>query len=91
MLNRIKYSKVMNVKESIKNYVLSELVSDKQHSNLSETDQLIETGIIDSLGIMKLIGFLEDSLSVQIDDMELIPENFATIEAISSLVEGKIS
>ena len=81
----------MNVKESIKNYVLSELVSDKQHSNLSETDQLIETGIIDSLGIMKLIGFLEDSLSVQIDDMELIPENFATIEAISSLVEGKIS
>ncbi len=81
----------MNVKESIKNYVLSELVSDKQHSNLSDTDQLIETGIIDSLGIMKLIGFLEDNLSVQIDDMELIPENFATIEAIATLVEKKIS
>ena len=81
----------MNVKESIKNYVLSELVSDKQHSNLSDTDQLIETGIIDSLGIMKLIGFLEDSLSVQIDDMDLVPENFATIESIATLVEKKIS
>ncbi len=81
----------MNVKESIKNYVLSELVSDKQYNGLSDSDQLIETGIIDSLGIMKLIGFLEDSLSVQIDDMELIPENFATIEAITSLVQAKIS
>ncbi len=81
----------MNVKESIKNYILSELVSDKENSSLSETDQLIESGIIDSLGIMKLIGFLEDNLSVQIDDMELVPENFASIAAITSLVEKKLS
>lgn len=81
----------MNVKESIKNYVVTELVNDKQHRNLSDSDQLIESGIIDSLGIMKLIGFLEDNMSVQIDDMELIPENFSTIEAITSLVEKKIS
>ncbi len=81
----------MNVKESIKNYVVTELVNDQQYSNLSDTDQLIESGIIDSLGIMKLIGFLEDNLSVQIDDMELVPENFATIDAITSLVERKIS
>lgn len=81
----------MNVKESIKNYILSELVSDNENSSLSETDQLIESGIIDSLGIMKLIGFLEDNLSVQIDDMELVPENFASIAAITSLVEKKLS
>lgn len=84
-------TKNMDVKESIKNYVITELVNDKQYSNLSDTDQLIESGIIDSLGIMKLIGFLEDNLSVHIDDMELIPENFSTIEAITSLVKTKIS
>lgn len=81
----------MDVKESIKNYVITELVNDKQYSNLSDTDQLIESGIIDSLGIMKLIGFLEDNLSVHIDDMELVPENFSTIEAITTLVKTKIS
>ncbi|GJM28804.1 MAG: acyl carrier protein [Cyclobacteriaceae bacterium] len=80
----------MNVKESIKNYVISELISDNQHSTLSDTDQLIESGIIDSLGIMKLIGFLEENLSVQIDDMELVPENFATIESIATMVEKKL-
>ena len=80
----------MSTKESIRNYVLSELVTDKQHTNLSDTDQLIESGIIDSLGIMKLIGYLEENLSVQIDDMELIPENFASIEAITELVDKKL-
>ena len=80
----------MSTKESIRNYVLSELVTDKQHTTLSDTDQLIESGIIDSLGIMKLIGFLEENLSVQIDDMELIPENFASIESITELVDKKL-
>jgi acyl carrier protein len=81
----------MNIKESIKDFILSELVSDKQHGNLADSDQLIESGIIDSLGIMKLIGFLEDNLSIQIDDMELVPENFSTVQSITALVEKKLS
>ena len=80
----------MEIKESIRNYIKSELVNSQDHSNLTDSDQLIESGIIDSLGIMKLIGYLEDNLSVQIDDMELIPENFASIDAIASLVMKKL-
>jgi len=38
---------------------------------------------------MKLIGFLEEKLSVELSDDELVPENFSTVEAISSLVEQK--
>lgn len=81
----------MELKESIRNYIKTELVNSQDHSDLSDSDQLIESGIIDSLGIMKLIGFLEDNLSVQIDDMELVPENFSSIEAITSLVEKKLA
>ena len=79
----------MNTKETIRNFIVSELVADRQHANLSDTDKLIETGIIDSLGIMKLIGFLEEKLSFEIEDDELIPENFSTIESITKLVENK--
>ncbi len=81
----------MELKESIRNYIQTELVNSQEHSELSDSDQLIESGIIDSLGIMKLIGFLEDNLSVQVDDMELVPENFSSIEAITSLVEKKLA
>ena len=81
----------MEVKESIRNYIKSELVNNKDHRELSDSDQLIESGVIDSLGMMKLIGFLEDNHSVQIDDMELVPENFSSIDAIASLVEKKMA
>jgi acyl carrier protein len=73
----------------IKHYIQSELVKDKKHAALSDGDPLIESGIIDSLGIMKLIGFLEDKVSIQISDEELTPENFATVAAIVSLVQKK--
>ncbi len=81
----------MELKESIRNYIQTELVNSQEHSTISDSDQLIESGIIDSLGIMKLIGFLEDNLSVQVDDMELVPENFSSIDAITSLVEKKLA
>ena len=79
----------METKDLIKHYIQSELVKDKKQSNLSDTDPLIESGIIDSLGIMKLIGFLEDKISISISDEELTPENFSSIAAIVSLVEKK--
>lgn len=79
----------MDTKQLIKQYIQSELVKDKKHANLSDTDSLIDSGIIDSLGIMKLIGFLEDKISIQITDDELIPENFSTVDAIASLVQKK--
>ncbi len=79
----------MEAKAQIRNFIINELVQDARHANLSDSDPLIESGIMDSLGMMKLIGFLEDNLSIEINDDELIPENFSNIEAIGNLIAGK--
>ena len=54
-----------------------------------ERDSLIDTGVIDSLGIMKLVQFIERELRVSIGDDELLPENFDTITAIERLLDAK--
>jgi acyl carrier protein len=79
----------VNPKDLIRQYIQTELVKDKKQAALGDTDPLIDSGIIDSLGIMKLIGFLEDKMAIQITDEELTPENFSTIESISGLVQKK--
>ena len=79
----------MNSKESIKEFILLELINDPNIENLEDRDPLIETGIIDSLGIMKLLAFLEETFSIHIPDREIIPENFESIEAISLLVQNE--
>ena len=79
----------MQSKEMIKEFIQAELVQDSKYSSLGDSDPLIESGIIDSLGMMKLIGFLEEKLSVHLSDDELIPENFSSVDAISTLVSQK--
>lgn len=79
----------MNVKERISQFIRSDILTDQRVTNLEGAD-LITTGIIDSLGIMKLIAFLEQTFSVRLEDEEIVAENFETIETITSLVEKKM-
>jgi len=80
----------MMIADHIREFILSELIQDKSITNLSNDESLIESGIIDSLGIQKLLTFIEDRISIQISDEDIIPENFETIEAIVSFIKSKM-
>ena len=54
-------------------------------------DPLLENGIVDSLGVLDVVGFIEQSFSLTVSDDELVPENFATIERLCEFVESKRS
>ncbi len=79
----------MEDNKAVKEFIQTELIRDRSHADLKITDNLIETGMIDSLGIQKLLAYLETTFSIQIADDELIPDNFQTIEAISAFVRDK--
>jgi acyl carrier protein len=77
----------MNTNEIIRSFIASELLRGQQDQQLANEDPLIESGIIDSMGIMSLLAFLEREFSIEIPGDDLIPENFASIKAIAALVE----
>lgn len=58
-------------------------------ADLKSGDNLIEQGIIDSLGIMRLLEYLEKSFGIKVTDEELIPVNFESIESISTFIRSK--
>jgi acyl carrier protein len=72
-------------------FIRNELLRDKTIENIGRGDNLIESGIIDSLGILRLLEYLESKFSINISDEELIPENFESIEAIESFIGRKIN
>jgi len=80
----------MSTNEIIREFISHELLHNARETPLRDDDQLIDAGIIDSLGIMTLLVFLEERFSLQISGDELIPENFGSIDAISSLVERNL-
>lgn len=71
-------------------FIKSDLARGKGVTQLSETDDLVEAEIMDSLGIMKLILFLENNYSIKISDDDLTLENFTSIQTIDSLVQRKM-
>ncbi len=57
---------------------------------LKEDTSFLESGIIDSTGILELIFFLEETYSVKIEDDELIPENMDSLKNICRYIECKL-
>jgi acyl carrier protein len=58
-------------------------------ASIPASKSLIEGGIIDSTGVLELIGFLEEQYGIQIEDDELLPENLDSIEYIVHFVTRK--
>jgi acyl carrier protein len=58
-------------------------------SQLAASNSLIEAGLIDSTGVLELVGYLEEQFGIRITNEELLPENLDSIESIVGFVERK--
>jgi acyl carrier protein len=58
---------------------------------LGGNTSLLDQGIIDSTGVLEVIGFIEETFGVTVEDSELLPENLDSIDGIARYVERKRS
>ena len=56
---------------------------------LADEDPLLETGIIDSLGVLDLVTFIESEFHISVADEDLTPEHFNSISRIVAYVRSK--
>ncbi len=73
--------------ESVKQFITQEIIHGSARSDLDADLSLLEEGILDSLGLQQLITFLEQKYKIAVDDDDLMPENFESINAIADLVQ----
>ena len=79
----------VELKEKIERFIIETICDDLglDIDHLEEEEPLIDSGIIDSLGILRILSFIDEELNVDISSAEIRPENFATIKTISLLVQ----
>jgi acyl carrier protein len=80
----------VNVKDQIREFV-REAAQRKGVSEVTDDQSLVESGVIDSLGIFRLVAFLEESFRVRIGDEEIVGENFESIAGIERFVLNKLN
>jgi acyl carrier protein len=81
----------MGLHEELRDFLVRDLGFTGDRDALTDDYPLIDNNVLDSQGIFEMVSMIEDRYRVEIEDEELLPENFETVGAIARLVESKRS
>lgn len=79
-----------SIQNDVRNFVAENFLFGEDPASLQNDDSFLETGIIDSTGVLELVAFIEDHYSVEVDDDELVPENLDSIDRLITFIESKL-
>ena len=74
----------------LRQFIVDNFLFGKQDAPLANSDSLLEQGIIDSTGVLELVGFLEQKYGITVQDEELVPENLDSIDRLVRFVSRKV-
>ena len=80
----------MSILQDIRSYIVDNILFG-DGERLDEDTSFRESGILDSTGFLELITFAEEKFGIQVDDSEVVPENFDTVRKMSEYVERKLN
>jgi len=80
-----------DIKNTVKEYILQEFLPGEDPNELTDTTPLITGGVLDSIGTVKLVMFIEERFNVTLQAHETDPDYLDTIESINNLILSKKS
>jgi acyl carrier protein len=80
----------MNIEATIERFIVDELMMGNGQTKIDPDQSLISSGVVDSLALLRLITFIEEQFGVVVEDDEVIPDNFQSINVMKGLVEQKL-
>jgi acyl carrier protein len=75
----------------IRDFVIQEVLYDKELGDLGAEDSLLESELLDSISIMQIVAFCEQVFEIIVPEEELLPDNFETVRAIGQMVERRLA
>ena len=73
----------------IRRFILKHFPLARKQSSIEDDSQLLNSGIIDSLGVLDLVSFIENEFKITISEEDLLAENFETIASMTTFIERK--
>ena len=76
--------------ETVRNFIIDNFLFG-DGNGFTEEISFLEEGLIDSMGILELITFLEETFHINIKDDELLPQNLDSLNKITKFLDNKLS
>jgi len=79
-----------DIQETVKNYILQEFLPDEDPGELTDSVELMTTGILDSISVMQLVSFMEEKFNISFAAHELGVDYMNTLPDIAKLTASKL-
>ena len=78
------------IEQNIREFIVSNFLFGVDDGSLKREDSFLQNGVIDSTGVLELVGFLEQSYKIEVGDHELVPVNLDSIQNVAAYVSRKL-
>ena len=79
----------MEIEEKLKDYIARNLLFSDNGFKYDDDDSFLEEGIVDSIGVLELVAFVDESFGVEVEDHEVTPDNFDSVNKLAAYVQRK--
>jgi len=79
-----------DVAADVRGYIVERFLFGQGGDSLSNSDSFLESGIVDSTGVLELVMFLEQRFAIKVKDEELVPDNLDSIDKVAAFVGRKL-
>ncbi len=77
------------LEDRIRQHIVDNFLYTGDGSSLGHDQSLLESGIVDSTGVLELVFFVEEAFGIKVKDEELVPRNFDSIAKLAAYVRSK--
>jgi len=75
--------------EELRTFIIDNFLFGQADARLCDDTSFLESGIIDSTGLLELIGFIERTYGFRLNDEELVPDNLDSLRKLTLFIERK--
>jgi methoxymalonate biosynthesis acyl carrier protein len=76
----------VSIATDVTEFIVAEYLPGTSATELDPSYDLLDTGVVDSLGLLQLIAWVEKRYDIPIDDVEISPDNFRSVAAICEFI-----
>jgi acyl carrier protein len=78
-----------SVSEILQRFIKDNFLPSAGLNVFGDDDSFMEKGILDSTGVLELLEFIEEEFDIKVDDEEIIPNNFDSLNKLASFIQRK--
>lgn len=81
---------MQEIAQEVRSFVVDNFLFGEGNGQFSNDDSFFERGLVDSMGILTLVEFVKQKYAISIEDEEIVPDNWDSVQRIADFVQSKM-